>query len=1093
MAGTISPVEVFQNSLSGSESPPLYFVLDFPDFQYPARKLRVVVGRGDESLDTFEENEIDVLNFAEGDDDIIRGQKRSLEESDEDLDSDGEIYDTPAKRRKTATSRKESESEWSSSMDDVPHESRRNHLTAVGGIGGPQIRSENADEDYLGVHPRVDESTGDMPLYAISKRHILIRFDDMHGWLMEVLGRNGIYVNDAHYKPGDRLTLHHRDVLTLKGLEFVFYEGGAMNYDVEHPELSDEEDSDAESELTVESDMSDSGNEDDEEDEDEEMRGVEQDGQTEKQAKVSAKHLKEHAVEEIDEDDGDDGQDNDGQTTAPKSKTKAQKKPRKTIKLTVQATKGKGKGKSHGKAPGKGKGDKGPTARAERPSSVSQPPADSQDAMASIEAQRKRGPGRPPADGIMSKRERKERQRAQEAGIPYGEPLPEKVKNGPRTGSKDDADDVEVDVATTTKKSKKPKRDASGTVEAEEERNESKTPKRETTPEPPKPPSPKESDYPPEALVKPDDTYQGLLYTVLSEAKQPLALPQIYEAIKNKWPHYRFSKETKGWESSVRHNLQSCQCFEKSGKAGKGFLWIINPAVPFERKSKRVDPPNPGSTSYQPHKPSISMMSHPGMHQPVHGLGTHPYVYGQGYPGTNIQQLSFASGPRPQPIQNLQQHPFNGAPSTLPLGQQPRPPQLVNGQRPLLPPHQTLPPHNPQLQPSMNYSSPYAINSAAQSSQPHTPQTPNNGMQSANPLGLQRPPMTQPMPNGVPGRQGQYIPPQPALQRVNPVNGIPPNANSPQSRINSPAPAGQNFPRPGGHLVIEPPAISELRAGRMPAVVKRFLSQLRKISGGDAERTVKQAELAVAWILKHPDSDAGLDREMQEFGAPRSMIDVLRNLIAQQSKSSLDQSALQQRGNAMASAAYASGSATAARPNQFSSVPTSGSPLPHMTTSSSLPGQARSQLPPSAISSIGQTNMAIGQSAQIRSLALPPNAAVPTPPLPNSGLHAQSLPTRSPAPVSTPGLPAVGQQPATPIRSPQTTAGAAGQHSVAPAPPVALRQIPAPVATTQLTTNGTTTPAADKPPAGIVVTTAVDQQPAAAGAAEQSTQPPVPT
>jgi hypothetical protein len=151
---------------------------------------------------------------------------------------------------------------------------------------------------------------------------------------------------------------------------------------------------------------------------------------------------------------------------------------------------------------------------------------------------RKKGPGRPPKDGVMSKRERamlikqnKEREKAIKMGmdpslIPPPDIRPPKPKIPRRNSQGEEIDDPDDN-----------------------------TPR---APRPPRSPSPemKLEDYSEEQLQRPSANYVYLIYEAIKNCKAGVMnLQQIYSAIERRYPWYKFRSGSNGWQSSVRHNL----------------------------------------------------------------------------------------------------------------------------------------------------------------------------------------------------------------------------------------------------------------------------------------------------------------------------------------------------------------------------------------------------------------------------------------------------------------------------------------------------------------------------------------------------------
>lgn len=305
---------------------------------------------------------------------------------------------------------------------------------------------------------------------------------------------------------------------------------------------------------------------------------------------------------------------------------------------------------------------------------------------------RKRGPGRPPKDGIMSTRERKEREKAAklaEAKAANGGQTPPpmsktKINKLPET--------MKVDPTTQKRPYKKRKRegeddDVLPSIEGgddntaiEAERVVIKKPRASKSPSP---------DYPPlhtlseEQLARPSEPYATLIFDILSDI-YPKALPlkQIYRALKMKFPFFVYRVESEGWQSSVRHNLNQewNKLFEKGEKEGKGFAWKAipgakQPQAERKRASQAAAAARPKPPTQQKHPPQQQSQHPPINWQNNTAYGPPPHGW---QPGPN--------GHYPPP-------PPNGLPWPPPPGWQPPPGQLSN-------PHQKPPLPNGQAQTS---------------------------------------------------------------------------------------------------------------------------------------------------------------------------------------------------------------------------------------------------------------------------------------------------------------------------------------------------------------------------------------------------------
>ena len=235
---------------------------------------------------------------------------------------------------------------------------------------------------------------------------------------------------------------------------------------------------------------------------------------------------------------------------------------------------------------------------------------------------RRRGPGRPPKDGIMSKRERAEIAREQklaakrEANGGVTPPPSNRSKTG-KPRSEDPITDPTTTKPEKRKYTKRKKLDGipldpsiqsveGGELLPLEQLVEDypKAPVKKRKPSrSPSPDYPPESAYTPEDLAKPPYNYAVLIFDALTESPTPMTLKQIYRALKMKYPYFRFKCETEGWTSSVRHNLNgNGHLFMHAERDGKGWSWQLRPGASVEKEKKRR--PSPPPPSPRPSSPS---------------------------------------------------------------------------------------------------------------------------------------------------------------------------------------------------------------------------------------------------------------------------------------------------------------------------------------------------------------------------------------------------------------------------------------------------------------------------------------------------------
>lgn len=196
------------------------------------------------------------------------------------------------------------------------------------------------------------------------------------------------------------------------------------------------------------------------------------------------------------------------------------------------------------------------------------------------------------------------------------------------------------------------------------------SPKRQRTYRSPSPMKAKE-ECTEEELKKPNHTYYTTLDEILSEGPpEGLELQQIYDKICKKYPYYKYGVDGHGWQSSVRHNLKQHDRFQQVTKQGKGWLWAINQEIPFDKEKKRKPTPPPVQRPPMPYPMANGMAHQPGMQQ--YG---NPYGYGQTMHNGQPQYQQAAGQPGQQyasPYGGQQGYAQPGAPQQyVPAGSQP--------------------------------------------------------------------------------------------------------------------------------------------------------------------------------------------------------------------------------------------------------------------------------------------------------------------------------------------------------------------------------------------------------------------------------------
>ncbi|KAK4679120.1 hypothetical protein QC764_201320 [Podospora pseudoanserina] len=401
---------------------------------------------------------------------------------------------------------------------------------------------------------------------------------------------------------------------------------------------------------------------------------------------------------------------------------------------------------------------------------------------------KKRGPGRPPKNGIMSKREERLRKKAamelakknmppptpgeppikRKVGRPRKHPLPENTPDRPE------------------KRKYKPRKSKNGEEGEMSETEKTLEKRRREKPKTP-PLELNRADYTEEQLQKPNKNYGILIDEVLSAAPPDgLTLKQIYKRIQMKYPFYYFTVDTKGWESSVRHNLIGNVAFKKNEET---HLWARVPGIDIDAGKKRKAASPDHSTSihsfgqhYQPTAaPQVQLFhSEAGAQQGYRpGAGPPPRP---GYPASQSQM-------------NLGQHPHQQL-SAQPVG--------VGAQQALHQPYQSTAQGNsiPQM----------ADQGAAQGSRP----IPANSQATAysSPYASRPPPSASPQAGNVPqSAQRQQLPHQ---------NGAAPHNGVPQPNNASPHPASAAGVKPG-----QPISTSGTPAPIKPSIHPRLVEIIR--------------------------------------------------------------------------------------------------------------------------------------------------------------------------------------------------------------------------------------------------------------------------
>ncbi|KIW61431.1 hypothetical protein PV05_01552 [Exophiala xenobiotica] len=333
---------------------------------------------------------------------------------------------------------------------------------------------------------------------------------------------------------------------------------------------------------------------------------------------------------------------------------------------------------------------------------------------------KKRGPGRPPKDGVMSNRERKEREKAAKdaaAKAANGGKTPPPLMKGkfPKPAMIKE-EPMPVDSKPEKRKYKKRKRpgedgDVVPSIEGGEidVLSETETPpvKKARQSKSPSPDYPAAETLNEEQLARPSEPYARLIYDILIDVHpQALPLKLIYRALKLKFPFFVHRVDSEGWQSSVRHNLNQewNKLFEKDKKEGKGWAWKAIPGALQPQAERRRAAQQAAASKPKPN-PAPRQHSQQGPPPPLNWQNNMSYPQQNGMPPRGAPPTFFAQAPNgsmpPPPNGMPYPAPFapggssssiaiGGAAQSLPPGQLPnqfyppahgaRPPSL--GQQP---------------------------------------------------------------------------------------------------------------------------------------------------------------------------------------------------------------------------------------------------------------------------------------------------------------------------------------------------------------------------------------------------------------------------
>ncbi|KAI1402557.1 hypothetical protein F4819DRAFT_277366 [Hypoxylon fuscum] len=585
-------------------------------------------------------------------------------------ESDGEDNVGPVKKRRPSSAANKSQNGDDDAQSDHVKSNRQyvSHTPGAAAVDLGTLQPSPSHIPFVGIHspgPDIASKTR-----GISRQHLKIEFNEKRGvFEAAALHKNGFFCDDTHYGLDDHVTLRSGDRLQIKDVEFTFVVNGVEAGKTGGEEFHEEETTSSKrmsiggKEMSFDFEHSDHENFQDTSEELSEIENV----------PTPAVISDDGEADQDDQDDQDDQEDQDDQDDQ-----EDQEPAEPSSDLTNES-----------------KVDVIESAEVQDMQNMPQ------SEFMTPDLPKRRGPGRPPKDGIMSKRERrllkKQMQETSKKTIPLPpqpEPESEKIKRPvgrPRKNPMpEDAEKPEK------RKYNKRKSREEGDEGSDAERRAKEKKEKKVRPKSP-PLELRKEDFTEEQLQKPSKNYGVLIDEALTNGPPDgLTLKQIYKRIMSKYPWFYFSAETKGWESSVRHNLIGNEAFKKAEGTG---LWSRVPGVELDagKKRKASSPDRQlGSAHLHSHLPAQQYYQN-GSYLPTNNMGF-PHNMSNYTPDMKQQQMGY------QPSTGQPTSQIHPTPSSQPATQQPYSAQ-VPAPAQLPPGYLSRPPNNGQ---QSTYSSPYA-------------------------------------------------------------------------------------------------------------------------------------------------------------------------------------------------------------------------------------------------------------------------------------------------------------------------------------------------------------------------------------------------
>lgn len=519
------------------------------------------------------------------------------------------------------------------------------NLFSDGATHDPEPTTAHSQEcPFIPIHPQAGTVMNN-----ISRKHIRIEFNgDKAYWELHVLGRNGVWVDEVYYGLGGTAKLVHGSYILVQSISIMFLLPDNARGD---SDLVDSPASDPDSNTFSDVEAGDRGSQSD---------AAHHDSQT--PSKNAARKIKLKLSRKMQPAPSGIKAKNGEGLDQPRAAQSGEKDDLDRASAAVTLAEGTTPSLSM-------EGKMRDSAQSTTPAKPSEPDVPAVPAadlpigsvLAGVAPEdmpaKRKGPGRPPKNGVMSKRDeaiiKRKKKELQKAGheIP---PLADllvmaRAEAAGMTIKKDKCEDGQGDddVRKSTEVGDAPSviiAQPPGTVAVDADgqvTSSTGTPNRNTddsaakavnktarSPSPQKP----EGSYTEEQLKKPNKTYVILIHEALEKSSSGIMdLQQIYDAIQKMYPYYKYRSQTQGWQSSIRHNLIGSEAFEEAGKIGKGRLWKINQNHPIDKEKKRkVATPEPERTTTSG--------------QYSYSSGQYPYT-NQGYPSYRPSPYGRPYGP----------------------------------------------------------------------------------------------------------------------------------------------------------------------------------------------------------------------------------------------------------------------------------------------------------------------------------------------------------------------------------------------------------------------------------------------------------------